>query len=123
MNNGDQMKQPIFILFIIIISSVLFAGDIQIDEALLAAQNHIAAKSVFARNDAGIDPWDSDYEFTVAAIEPLNSGNGELVGYVASLSPSGYIALSADTDIRPIIAYSFTDNFRWTETADNVLLP
>ncbi len=122
MNNGDEMKQSIFILFIIIISSVLFAGDIQIDEALLAAQNHIAAKSVFARNDAGIDPWDSDFEFTVAAIEPLNSGNGELVGYVASLFPSGYIALSADTDIRPIIAYSFTDNFRWTETADNILL-
>ncbi|MGC9314237.1 MAG: C10 family peptidase, partial [bacterium] len=116
------MKQLLFILLVIFVSNVLFAGDIQIDDALLAAQNHIAAKSNFARNEAGIDPWDSEIEFTVAAIEPLNSGNGELVGYIASLSPRGYIAISANRNIRPIIAYSFTDNFRWTETADNILL-
>ncbi|MCF8356725.1 MAG: C10 family peptidase [Melioribacteraceae bacterium] len=43
------------------------------------------------------------------------------IAYIANLSPSGFIAVSTDTDIRPIIAYSFNSNFSFNNDINNNL--
>ncbi len=113
--------RKISLVLIITITFAAFGTEIAIDDARFVAQNHLIAKREFARASAGIPPWDEDFEFKIYSFESLNSTNGLLLGYVAELSPGGYIVVSADTDIRPIIAYSFTDNFRWDESPDNFL--
>ncbi|HDR91406.1 MAG TPA: hypothetical protein ENN75_04055 [candidate division Zixibacteria bacterium] len=64
------MKRTPFILFVILIAATLFAGDVQIEDAFTAAQNHLAAKSDFARIDVGIEPWNSNLEISIVSIEP-----------------------------------------------------
>jgi len=47
---------------------------------------------------------------------------GELLAYVFALEPKGFVVVSPDTDITPIIAYSFEGNFNWKDSEENVLL-
>ncbi len=50
-----------------------------------------------------------------------NNGN-EILFYVFDLQPQGYIVVSSDSNLPPVIAYSFTDNF-WSDIPeDNILL-
>jgi len=46
----------------------------------------------------------------------------ELLSFVFELSPIGYIVVSPDTRIRPIIAYSYSSDFSWEEVLQNILL-
>ena len=48
---------------------------------------------------------------TPAGFRELRDDEGTLLAYVADLEPRGFIALSADTDIAPVIAYSFKASF------------
>ena len=43
----------------------------------------------------------------VANIRAVRDANGAVLAYIAALEPRGFIAMSADTDLAPIIAYSF----------------
>ena len=47
---------------------------------------------------------------------------GEVLAYIMDLEPKGFIAVSTDTDIRPIIAYSYHSNFSTNEAENNILL-
>jgi hypothetical protein len=47
---------------------------------------------------------------------------GQVLGYVYGLLPTGYVVVSADTRIEPIIAYSFSSSFSWQEVPQNTLL-
>jgi len=55
-------------------------------------------------------------------IELQDDQTGETLAYVLGLSPKGFIVVSPDTDITPVIAFSFADNFPLEEFQDNVLL-
>lgn len=48
--------------------------------------------------------------------------SGNILAYVLNLSPEGFIIVSADTDIKPIIAYSLKGKFSFSNRPDNVLL-
>ncbi len=47
--------------------------------------------------------------------------NKRTVAYIANLAPVGHIALSVDTDIHPIIAFSFQSDFSFVYNPDNIL--
>jgi hypothetical protein len=47
--------------------------------------------------------------------------DGALLAYVADLEPRGFVALSADTDIAPVIAYSFRTSFPSAQDRANPL--
>ena len=55
-------------------------------------------------------------------IELQDDQTGETLAYVLGLSPKGFVVVSPDTDITPVIAYSFEGNFPLEEFQDNVLL-
>ena len=55
-------------------------------------------------------------------IESYRSNENITLFYVFDLQPKGYIVVSADFNLPPVIAYSFTDNFHSDFSRDNVLL-
>lgn len=60
---------------------------------------------------------------TVSAPSELRDKETDaLLGFVFELFPTGYIVVSPDTRIRPIIAYSYVSNFSWEDVPQNILL-
>jgi len=62
-----------------------------------------------------------DFSINTTTETYRNNGN-EILFYVFDLQPQGYIVVSSDSNLPPVIAYSFTDNF-WSDIPeDNILL-
>jgi hypothetical protein len=59
---------------------------------------------------------------TVTEVSTLFGEQSQPLAYVISLSPKGYVVISPDTDIRPVIAYSANGKFPFEESKENVLL-
>src|ERR1700744_6276854 len=47
----------------------------------------------------------------IARTEAVKNGSGEIIYFVAHLSPSGFVILTADDAVDPIIAFSATGSF------------
>ncbi|MEI7899839.1 MAG: PQQ-binding-like beta-propeller repeat protein [bacterium] len=58
----------------------------------------------------------------VARAQTLQAPDGKALAHVLELAPAGYVVLSADTDIAPVIAYSLECPFTWQDEPQNVLL-
>jgi len=62
-------------------------------------------------------------DFSVgSSTEPYRSNENIILFYVLNLQPQGYIVVSADSNLPPVIAYSFTDNFQSDVSKDNILI-
>jgi len=48
--------------------------------------------------------------------------DGKTLGYVYELSPVGYVVVTSDTRLTPVIAFSYKSNFSWKEDLNNILL-
>jgi hypothetical protein len=59
---------------------------------------------------------------TIDSVLPLKSSDGHAVGYVVELNPEGYVVLSNDTDIYPIILYSSKGLFDLRKSSENIPL-
>ena len=60
-------------------------------------------------------------KFTAAALREIRDDDGTVLAYITELEPRGFIATSTDTDITPIIAYSFKNSFPTDEDRKNPL--
>jgi hypothetical protein len=58
---------------------------------------------------------------TSGGFREIRDDDGTVLAYVADLEPRGFVALSADTDIAPVIAYSFRSPFPSTQDKKNPL--
>jgi hypothetical protein len=57
---------------------------------------------------------------TIGKIEPvIEQNNGEILAYVAHVHPRGFLVLSSDTNLEPVVAYSFRFNWQ-TRQSDNL---
>ena len=63
---------------------------------------------------------DSQFSIKTPLKSKRNSRNIQLF-YVINLSPQGYIIVSGDTDLPPVIAYSFTNNYFDKNDKSNIL--
>ena len=62
-------------------------------------------------------------EYSVARIDPLEDPqSGDILCYIAYLNPQGYIAISSDTNITPVIAYSYRSDFIMEDSPQNIFL-
>lgn len=59
--------------------------------------------------------------FQIDNLFELKDNNGKILSYIFNLLPKGYIAISADTDITPVIAYSFRNNFSPEDNKENII--
>jgi hypothetical protein len=57
----------------------------------------------------------------VKSVEKLKNEGGQLLAYVVSLEPKGYIVISANRAFGPIIAFSFINDFVMEESPENPL--
>ncbi len=58
----------------------------------------------------------------ITNIKSITDKNGKVLAYVLLLSPKGYIVVSPDTDINPIITYSTKSDFSFEPSPLNTLL-
>jgi hypothetical protein len=83
--------------------------------ALQAAQGWIWANPTVAGKKghqiAGVVP---------AGVREYHSAQGQLLAYCVDLKPAGFILVSADDSITPVIAYSAEGKFRGTHEPQNV---
>ena len=91
------MKKTIFILGItLLISIILYSEPITIEDANQVANTYLKLKHE-----------ESKYSISMPfAIK----GNDDILSYIFDLKPIGFIAISSDNNITPIIAYSFRNN-------------
>jgi hypothetical protein len=54
--------------------------------------------------------------------ELRDSASGDLLGYVFELAPQGFVVVTAETRLVPVVAYSDLTQFSWEETSRNALL-
>lgn len=92
------------------LSSALFAESVDLSQAREAADSFLkmrAARPDKSRNTLSVA---SSEGITAAGIREVRDDNGTVLAYVTDLTPRGFIAMSADTDLVPIIAYSFRNS-------------
>jgi len=104
------MRSTILLLTTIVFTS--FAGHlINPESAALAALTHIETCPDFHNGSFG---------YTIDRHTPIiDRTNSETIGYIFDLSPIGYIITSTNSYIRPIIAYSASNDFVLENTPEN----
>ncbi len=58
----------------------------------------------------------------IAQVKEITSANGETLAYIAELENGGFIILSSDTDVAPVLGYSTTGEFPYDDPKNNMLL-
>lgn len=59
---------------------------------------------------------------TIARIADVKDKDGNLWAYVVEMDQEGFIVVSADSDLRPILGYSFSGRFPFEDSRQNALL-
>ena len=120
-------KNKIYKKGIVFAVIVLFLGagvvsSINVNETFNSQlnQNHIGLDSAVKVADAKLIQLDKSV-FSIINYVETTDDDGTILFYVFNLQPQGYIVVSADYNLPPIIAYSFTSTFGSVD-ADNVLL-
>jgi hypothetical protein len=104
-------KGKIITLFILLIVATTGKAQIQSSELKKAALNFVLNGFNKELRHLKILPGSS-------AI----TANGDTIAYVFGLAPKGYLVLSADKRISPVIAFSTESNFDFSDNRGNILL-
>jgi len=115
------------ICLLFVFSSVAFAEPVTttiaeaVGSTFLKAQDPVEQSILDKRNAQGDTAQRYQDHSILNVIEIRNEVTGALLAYVFALEPKGFVVVSPDTDITPIIAYSFEGNFNWEDSPDNAL--
>ena len=113
----------IFATFISLSPGLLFAKPATVTMVEEVARTHLTVQDEVERKileKKGIKEYQ---EHTIADTRELKDGEtGEVLAYVLDLEPKGFIVVSPDTDISPVIAYSFRCDFPLEAPEPNPLL-
>ena len=106
------------VLLLFLYSSVM-AGPVGSQQAQKAAETFLKARNV--RASKGFAPLSVTSQAGPADLREVRGDDGTVLAYITELEPRGFIATSADTDITPIIAYSFKTSFPADNDSKNPL--
>ena len=95
----------------LLLHSAVIAGPVGSQQAQKAAETFLEARNI--RASKGFSPLSlrSEAGPNMAGLREIRGDDGAVLAYVTELEPRGFIATSADTEITPIIAYSFRTSF------------
>ena len=108
---------------ILILILVTFTGIIFAEKIDLSIAQQVGTVQLQVRKQIGLAQALSPAEYYIQTVRLLeDTDTGEALAYILDLQPKGFVAISSDTDIRPIIAYSYYSNFSMEDLEHNVLL-
>ncbi|MCJ7812500.1 C10 family peptidase, partial [bacterium] len=116
-----MFKQYLTTISLFIFALNIFAADVSEEIARQAATTRLAAQQRI---------WDQDprqLNKATGSVGQLSIGSivtvvdDETLAYVANLLPQGFIVVSSDDEIEPIIGYSYTHNFVYDKDPENLL--
>ncbi len=99
------------------------AGEVFVESEILSNDQYTHEDYVKkTRSREHLDFFSPESE--VSKVTPIykDADREEVLGYVLELEPAGYVVIAPDTEIQPVIAYSYTGKFPFEERADNALL-
>ena len=99
------MKRLIVFLFFLFFAHILSSTFVDYEQALQVAKHQI---SVHEKT-----------EYAISNHFKMNNENDKTLSYVFQLNPNGFIAVSSNTDIYPVIGYSFLNNFSVLDIPQN----
>ena len=108
----------ILILILVTFTGVIFAEKI---DSSMAQQ--VGTVQLRVRKQIRFTQALTPVEYSIQTVRLLeDTDTGETLAYILDLEPKGFVAISSDTDIRPVIAYSYYSNFSMEDLEHNVLL-
>ena len=113
------------LLTIFAVSTIAFAEPVTLEMAQEVADTCLTAQNKIkdlALQKEGKQFLEQRSISTPQISELQEDKTGNMLAYVFGLKPKGFIVVSPDTDITPVLAYSFEGDFPLEDFKDNVLL-
>ena len=103
----------VFILLILI--SVSFADPVKPDMAYKAAETYLSQQLTGGLRKPALSA-------AISKVGEITDTDDKTLAYIVELENGGFVILSGDTDIEPVLGYSTGGEFPYTESHDNILL-
>ncbi len=112
-----------FAALILLFSALAMSESVDVEMVSKAAETHLEINRNFYHHSAAFSKEDETGIYTIDKITPLESPDSKaILAHVIAIKPKGYIVVSTDTDIRPVVAYSFSSDFSFLDCPENALL-
>ena len=103
---------------LLVLISTSFAMPVSIDDVYAVAQTHIGLNRDAQTGFAAARGYFAN-DLAISQVVPLGVEDGEAPAYVVLLDPTGYILISGDNDVQPVMAYSFESSFETEPSKEN----
>ncbi len=123
--NRRKSVSIISILLCLFICYSSLAEPVNVEQVLKASDTFLKLQRIRQRQQIRLLSIPGEQarvrEFTASALREIRDDDGIVLAYITELEPRGFIATSTDTDITPIIAYSFKTPFPSDQDRNNPL--
>ncbi|MGB8226582.1 MAG: C10 family peptidase [Sedimentisphaerales bacterium] len=118
------------IIFCLSLTSSGLAKPVSREKVLKAANTFLQAEKIREGKKPAkavavakkVEKLISPNEFNTGEIKEICDNDGKIIAYVIELKPRGFIVTSADSNLSPILAYSFNGEFPFEDSENNILL-
>jgi len=108
----------ILVFFLAIFTRIVFAKEVNLDMV-----QRVGIVQLQVQKQIRLSKALTPIEYSIRKVRLLkDTPTGEILAYILDLAPKGFIAISTDTNIRPVIAYSYHSNFSMKDVEGNILL-
>jgi len=123
MYRGSFMRRICSVGAILVLILVTFTGVIFAKKIDLSMAQQIGAVQLRIRKQIRLTQALPPVEYSIQTVRLLkDTETREVLAYILDLKPKGFVAISTDTDIKPVIAYSYHSSFSMEDVRANVLL-
>ncbi len=120
-----MQKTRLILTGFILLFAIGLLPALEIDPEMVvdAAKTHLEINKDFCQRPMEVAPEAKDKEYTISEIIPLrDNAFDDVLAYVVTLSPKGFVVISSNTDIEPVIFYSFYNDFPFENSPINIPL-
>jgi len=118
---GNRSFGIILVLASLFFASAVFAESVDLSQVQKATEGFLKGRAALPGQGANGTIRALAAASTPGGFREVRDDDGKILAYVADLEPRGFIAFSADTDIAPVIAYSFRGSFPAGTDKSNLL--
>lgn len=101
----------ISIVDLLLCGSVVLAEPVDLSQVQRAADGFLRGRIVSARQAASESISVQGTAVVAVGVREVRNDAGTLLAYIVDLEPAGFVTVSADTDMAPVVAYSFRNPF------------